>query len=61
VPAGCDIGFSSLKEGIDDDQWEKIDNVLCKKGQKHISDFDRWYTIWDILFPDVKAPSNPCK
>ena len=61
IPEGCHMGLPSLKEGIDNEQWEKIDDVLGKIGQKHISDFDRWYTIWDILFPGIAPRSNPCK
>lgn len=26
-----------------------------------LSDVDKWYAIWDILFPDVTRPFIPCK
>jgi hypothetical protein len=62
APVACSNGLPSLKEGIDDGQWEEIEIVLkSKKGEKHINDVSRWYSIWGILFPGVKEPSNPCR
>jgi hypothetical protein len=56
----CQIGCSELKEGIDESQWQKIERVLRAKTDKGKSAVDKWYDIWEILFPKVQRPSNPC-
>lgn len=55
-----------VKEGIDDTEWKAIVNhVKAKRGlkgtDKERHEIERWYDIWDLLFPGVQAPSNPCK
>jgi hypothetical protein len=58
----CSKGPPILKEGIDDGQWEEIERVLSsKKGQKQVNDITRWFAVWQILFPGVAEPSNPCR
>jgi hypothetical protein len=54
-------GAAYLKEEIDDEKWEEIENVLSMKGKKNINDRSRWYEIWRILFPGLREPSNPCR
>ncbi len=62
----CNIQPDVIKEGIDDSQWAKIEplfNVRRKlsPSQKEQNDYDKWFEIWDILFPNVSRPLNPCK
>lgn len=66
--AGCCVQRSNeLKEGIDDSQWEKIGNVFkVKRGKgksKEPSDYDKWFEILDIVYPNIPKPPNltPCK
>jgi hypothetical protein len=54
-----------LKEGIDDGQWEMIEEVLGKRGkspsEKERHDIEKWFEIWAILFPGTPSPELPCK
>jgi hypothetical protein len=45
----------SLKEGIDDGQWDKLYHLKAK------NDREKWFEIWRILFPGIPEPKNPCK
>ena len=62
----CSPRSPSLKEGIDDSQQEKLDNLLkTKRGmsysQKVDLEMEKWFDAWRILFPeDKELPSNPC-
>jgi hypothetical protein len=60
----CCKKSSDLLEGVDginNVQWKNIELVLkSKKGQK-ISETDKWFAIWRILFPGVPDPKSPCK
>lgn len=54
------------KGGIDDSQWEKIEPLFrvrrtLSPSQKKRDDYDKWFEIWNILFPDVPQPPDPCK
>ena len=54
------------KEGIDDEQWANIEDLLkVKRGlrapEKMQHDIDKWFGIWELLFPNVPPPSNPCR
>jgi hypothetical protein len=62
---------SELKEGIDDSQWEMIENALkvsrtgllktkTSRTQSQ-QDIDKWFAIWKIIFPGSPEPSNPCR
>lgn len=57
----CEKKPSTLKEGIDIGQWEKIVKILKKTTQKGRQAFDKWYDIWDVLFPGTPRPQTPCK
>ncbi|CZR55762.1 uncharacterized protein PAC_05650 [Phialocephala subalpina] len=59
LPDPCDIQPSTLKEGIDDGQWEKIVSTLRKNTDKGKSEFERWFEVWKILFPDTPPPQTP--
>jgi hypothetical protein len=51
----CQAKSPSLKEGIDDGQWEKMYHLKEKK------DYEKWFEIWEILYPGVDPPLNPCE
>jgi hypothetical protein len=62
----CSPRSPSLKEGIDDDQQEEIDEIF--KNRRGISSsekvrlqVEKWFDAWRFLFPGVKEPSHPCK
>jgi len=69
LPEPCLPSASALKEGIDDGQWEKIENLLKKTrsrndaGPPHgpMHDLEKWFEIWKILFPGAPPPSSPCE
>jgi hypothetical protein len=49
-------------EGISNVDCEKIEWILKrKKGQNVKSDFEKWFEIWDLLFPNTARPAHPCK
>lgn len=53
---------SNLKEGIDAGEWERIEQILRKKrGGKGKSDYEKWFEIWQVLFPKTARPDTPCK
>ena len=59
---------SAHKEGIDSSQWVKIDDVFkvkrTRKGNNRTHkphDIEKWFKVWEILFPDEPKPSNPCE
>jgi hypothetical protein len=51
-------GPPSLKDGIDEGQWARIELLFHKNGRKNVDDIARWYEIWRILFPGVQEPST---
>ena len=65
----CEQNCDLLKEGIDDSQFEKIENLLRARGGMRTNslakrmqlDYDNWFAIWRILFPYVDEPPDPCK
>ena len=62
----CQPRPSTFKEGIDDTQWRKIEELMGGRRRKHRSekskhDIDVWFEIWDLLFPDRPRPNHPCK
>lgn len=53
-------------EYISVSQWERIDNILKSRGQldpaeRETHDIERWFEIWDVLFPGEPRPPHPCK
>ncbi|KAH7327009.1 hypothetical protein BKA65DRAFT_539698 [Rhexocercosporidium sp. MPI-PUGE-AT-0058] len=60
---GCCHRPQIVGSDIDGGQWEHIQKELSKKGkntlQKLKTDFEKWYVIWEILFPAIPAPANP--
>jgi len=57
----CSPRSPSLKEGINDDQQEEIDEIFkTKRGisssEKAKLQIEKWFDAWRILFPGVKEP-----
>jgi hypothetical protein len=55
-----------MKQGIDDDQWQKIEDLLRVKRKLRIPDkgkhdIDKWFEMWKILFPSMPLPEHPCE
>lgn len=55
-------------DAIDDVKQEQIDLVLRVRNskdktqeQKWSGDVQRWFKIWEILFPQIPPPESPCK
>ena len=64
----CPQNSDERKEGLDDKQMEKIKELEPMPKKRGISSRERlnlavekWFAIWDILFPGVDKPANPCK
>ncbi|KAK0705658.1 hypothetical protein B0H67DRAFT_388929 [Lasiosphaeris hirsuta] len=56
----CELGDSSKKEGIDEAQWAALDKQNRRKNQE-THRVEKWFEIWDVLFPAVTRPKSPCK
>jgi len=56
----CELGDPSRKEGIDEAQWATLDKQNRKKNQE-AHRVEKWFEIWEVLFPDVQRPNSPCK
>ncbi|KUJ19001.1 uncharacterized protein LY89DRAFT_509611 [Mollisia scopiformis] len=57
----CEKQSSTLKEGIDDGQWDRIKEIVKKSTRKGRQEFEKWYDIWEVLFPGITPPATPCK
>ena len=55
----CELGDPSKKEGIDEAQWAALDKQNRKKNQE-THRVEKWFEIWDVLFPSVIRPKSPC-
>ncbi|OTB17740.1 hypothetical protein K445DRAFT_9597 [Daldinia sp. EC12] len=53
----CPIKNSQDLEGVTADQVELLRRA--SKFLRSISDEEKWYRIWDILFPDILRPASP--
>ncbi|KAK3370971.1 hypothetical protein B0T24DRAFT_512290, partial [Lasiosphaeria ovina] len=49
---------SSKKEGISEAQWAALDKQNRKKNQE-IHRVEKWFEIWDVVFPGVERPKSP--
>lgn len=56
----CGLGDPSKKEGIDEAQWATLDKQNRKKNQE-AHRVEKWFEIWEVLFPDAERPKSPCK
>jgi hypothetical protein len=63
--AQCQLQPDELKEGIDDDQWPKIEELFKVRRGKIVvedkSDTEKWFDMWRILYPGIPLPEHPCK
>ncbi|XXH02936.1 hypothetical protein Hte_009326 [Hypoxylon texense] len=58
-PEPCALGNpNETNLGINMDQESLLNESRGKKRQK-ISDVDKWFNIWKIIFPDKPQPSHP--
>jgi hypothetical protein len=50
-------------EGIDHSKWVQIENILKVKRDKgkDKSDIDKWFDLWEVLFPNIPTPAHPCE
>lgn len=61
LPDSCDLKDASLKEGISDAQWAKLDKKKTAMKSQASSKIEKYWEIWDILFPAIQHPTTPCK
>ncbi|KAK4667675.1 hypothetical protein QC763_310720 [Podospora pseudopauciseta] len=54
----CPLRDASLKEGVDEVQWAMLDKQNRKKNQE-VHRVEKWFEIWDVLFPEVARPESP--
>ncbi|KAH9209158.1 hypothetical protein DL95DRAFT_477768 [Leptodontidium sp. 2 PMI_412] len=59
LPDSCKLREPKLKEGISDAQWAKLDKKKSVKKDQASHRVEKYWEIWDILFPGVSRPSNP--
>lgn len=60
-PEPCALGNPrEANLGINMDQESLLNESRGKKRQK-ISDVDKWFNIWKVLFPNKPQPSHPCE
>ena len=57
----CERKEAILKEGISDSQWAKLEKKQNSKQSRGVSRVEKWWEMWDILFPGVPRPKTPCK
>tara|TARA_R110002060_G_scaffold45473_8_gene56798 strand:- start:4 stop:177 length:174 start_codon:yes stop_codon:yes gene_type:complete len=54
-----------LEDGISSTQWRAIVDLLKERGlkgsEKKNHEISMWEKIWDVLFPDMQRPFNPCE
>ncbi|KAK1754759.1 hypothetical protein QBC47DRAFT_384864 [Echria macrotheca] len=58
MASSCELGDPTKKEGIDEAQWAALDKQNRKKNQE-THRVEKWFEIWDVLFPDVPRPKSP--
>jgi hypothetical protein len=57
LPESCSLGNPELREGITDEQWE----LLGENSPRKLSVVEKWWIIWDIIFPGKQRPPHPCQ
>jgi hypothetical protein len=57
----CERGDAALKEGISDAQWANLDKKKNVRKSKTSTRVEKYWEIWDVLFPDLRRPESPCK
>ncbi|KAG4427622.1 hypothetical protein IFR05_016896, partial [Cadophora sp. M221] len=59
LPIPCERKDSSLKEGISDAQCADLDRKKSVKKAQTNSTVEKYWEIWDILFPSSPRPTSP--
>ncbi|GAB1312695.1 POZ-, AT hook-, and zinc finger-containing protein 1 [Madurella fahalii] len=54
----CALRDATLKEGVDEAQWAKLEKQNRKKNQE-VHRVEKWFEMWDVLFPGVAHPKSP--
>ncbi|KAK4235546.1 POZ-AT hook-and zinc finger-containing protein 1 [Achaetomium macrosporum] len=54
----CELRDASLKEGVDEAQWAKLEKQNRRRNQE-VHRVEKWFEMWDILFPGSARPDNP--
>ncbi|RYO83101.1 hypothetical protein DL764_009507 [Monosporascus ibericus] len=54
----CRRGNPELKQGITAEQWALLKGGSGKK-RPRVSPVERWWEIWDIIFPGKQRPDHP--
>ncbi|KAI0105855.1 hypothetical protein F4814DRAFT_429734 [Daldinia grandis] len=57
-PEPCAVGNSESNSGINMEQWTLLDRSGGKK-RKKISEVEKWFNIWDTIYPGVPRPAHP--
>jgi hypothetical protein len=61
LPIPCERRQTTLKEGISDAQWANLDKKKNTKKTQASSRIEKYWEIWDAIFPGVTRPETPCK
>jgi hypothetical protein len=61
LPTPCERRQTTLKEGISDAQWANLDKKKNTKKTQASSRIEKYWEIWDTIFPGVPKPETPCK
>ena len=56
----CERADLSQREGVSDAQWAALEKQK-PEGNQEVQRRERWFEIWDILFPGITRPLTPCK
>ncbi|KAI0845426.1 hypothetical protein F5Y00DRAFT_272862 [Daldinia vernicosa] len=57
-PEPCAVGSSESNSGINMEQWTLLDRSGGKK-RKKISEVEKWFNIWETIFPEKLRPRHP--
>lgn len=48
------------RDGIDLQQWTKIEEINRQRSTKIYKDLDKWMDTWEVIFPGIPRPTSPC-
>ena len=56
-------GLRTQGSSVPRDPWLQIEKILKVKRDKgkDKSDIDKWFELWEVLFPNVPTPVHPCE
>jgi hypothetical protein len=60
LPTPCELKPAILKEGISDAQWANLEKKKSVQKRKATSRVEKYWEIWDTLFPEEPRPTTPC-